>query len=185
MSYNIILVILAEPNSIFSEVLFKYFKSNNFYKNKNKIILIGCKKLLEKQMKKMKYKFKFNEIIEIKNAYRGKINIINIDYEFKKPFSKITSSSNKYLEKCFEHGLKLIETNKISKLINGPVSKLHFLKKKFPGITEYIGSKVNITDQIMLIYNKNLAVSPLTTHIPIRDVSKFIKKKKLLIQFTK
>ena len=50
MSYNIILVILAEPNSIFSEVLFKYFKSNNFYKNKNKINLIGCKKLLEKQI---------------------------------------------------------------------------------------------------------------------------------------
>ena len=180
MSYNIILVILAEPNSIFSEVLFKYFKSNNFNKNKNKIVLVGCKKLLEKQMKKMKYNFKFNEIIDIKNSYRNKINLINIDYKFKKAFSKITSSSNKYLERCFEYGLKLIETNKINKLINGPVSKGHFLKKKFPGITEYIGSKVNITDQVMLIYNKNLAVSPLTTHIPIRDVSKFIKKKKII-----
>ena len=180
MSSNIILVILAEPNSIFSEVLFKYFKSKNFYKNKNKIVLIGCKKLLEKQMKKMKYSFKFNEVIEIKNSYRSKINLINIDYKFKKPFSKITSSSNKYLERCFEHGLKLIKTNKINKLINGPVSKVHFLKKKFPGITEYIGSKVNITDQIMLIYNKNLAVSPLTTHIPISDVSKFVKKKKII-----
>ena len=180
MSYNIILVILAEPNSIFSEVLFKYFKSNNFNKNKNKIVLVGCKKLLEKQMKKMKYNFKLNEIIDVKNSYRNKINLINIDYKFKKAFSKITSSSNKYLERCFEYGLKLIKTNKIKKLINGPVSKGHFLKKKFPGITEYIGSKVNITDQVMLIYNKNLAVSPLTTHIPIRDVSKFIKRKKII-----
>ena len=96
MSYNIILVILAEPNSIFSEVLFKYFKSNNFNKNKNKIVLVGCKKLLEKQMKKMKYNFKFNEIIDIKNSYRNKINLINIDYKFKIAFFKIKNSLKKY-----------------------------------------------------------------------------------------
>ena len=32
----------------------------------------------------------------------------------------------------------------------------------------------------MLIYNKNLAVSPLTTHIPIKKVSAFIKKEKII-----
>ena len=32
----------------------------------------------------------------------------------------------------------------------------------------------------MLIYNKNLAVSPITTHIPIKYVTKFIKKKKII-----
>ena len=28
----------------------------------------------------------------------------------------------------------------------------------------------------MVIYNKNLSVAPLTTHIKVRDISKFIKK---------
>ena len=39
MKSKIILVVLGEPNSTFSEVLFKYFNSTNFKKNKNKIIL--------------------------------------------------------------------------------------------------------------------------------------------------
>ena len=32
----------------------------------------------------------------------------------------------------------------------------------------------------MLIYNKNLSVSPLTTHIPIKYVNKEIKRKKII-----
>ena len=180
MNSNIILIVLGEPNSTFSEVLFKYFKSKDFKINKNKIILIGNKRLFEMQMKKLKYNFYINEIIDIKKSSRKTINIINVDYKFKKVFSKISSSSNKYIEKCFNLSLELIKTHKLNKLINGPVSKTHFLNKKFPGITEYIGSKTKIYDQIMLIYNKTLAVSPLTTHIPIKDVAKFIKKKRIL-----
>jgi len=38
---------------------------------------------------------------------------------------------------------------------------------------------------VMLIYNKSLAVSPLTTHIPIKNVSKFIKKNKIINNVTK
>ena len=36
MSSKIILVVLGEPNSTFSEILFKYFKSKKFKKNKKK-----------------------------------------------------------------------------------------------------------------------------------------------------
>ena len=32
----------------------------------------------------------------------------------------------------------------------------------------------------MLIYNKTLSVSPLTTHIPIKNVHKFVKKKLII-----
>ena len=62
----------------------------------------------------------------------------------------------------------------------------NFLGKKHLGITEYLGSKFNVLNNVvMLIYNKNLSVCPLTTHIPIKDVSKTISKKKLLTMLTK
>ena len=48
MNTNKILIVLGEPNSTFSEVLFKYFKSKSFKKNKKKIILIGNKFLKNK-----------------------------------------------------------------------------------------------------------------------------------------
>ena len=180
MNSNIILIVLGEPNSTFSELLFKYFRSKKFKKSKNKIILVGSVRLLKKQMKKLKYNFFINEIKDIRKSKKKLINIINIEYKFKNVFTKISSSSSNYIENCFNKSLEILKLNKLNKLINGPVSKLHFLKKKFPGVTEYIGYKTKSHNQVMLIYNKQLAVTPLTTHIPIKYVAKNIKKNKII-----
>ena len=180
MSTNKILIILGEPNSTFSEVLFKYFRSKFFKHNKNKIILIGNKKLFQSQMIKLKYNFKIKEISSLKKYTAKEINIINVDYKFKKTFSEITSNSKKYIEKCFELGLKIMGEKNAQFIVNGPVSKKHFLNKKFPGITEYVANKTNSKEPVMLIYNNNLSVSPLTTHIPIKNVYKYVKKRRII-----
>ena len=50
--------------------------------------------------------------------------------------------------------------------------------KKHLGITEYLGSKYNSLNKVvMLIYNKNLSVCPITTHLPLKLVAKKISKK--------
>ena len=185
MNYNIILIILGEPNSTFSEILAKYFRSFNFKKTNNKIILIGSKKLFQIQTKKLNYNIPINEILNINESKSGVVNLINVNFKFERAFSKISSYSNKYIENCFDLAIELLKTNKINKLVNGPISKTHFLKKKFPGITEYIGSKTNSKDLVMLIYNKKLAVSPLTTHIPIKNVARYIKKNKIISSVNK
>ena len=130
MNIKIVFIILGEPNSIFSEVLFKYFISKKFKKNKKKIILIGSKNLFEKQMELLGYKIMLNKIINVKNSKRKHINIIDVDYKFTKAFKKISTSSTSYIEKCFKVGTKLLKENKFAALINGPISKKHFLKKK-------------------------------------------------------
>ncbi len=109
MNSNIILVVLGEPNSTFSEILFKYLISSNFKKNKKKLILIGSKKLLKEQMKVLKYNISINEVLDIKKATKKFVNIINVEYKFRKPFSKITTGSSQYIEKCFNLALKLIK----------------------------------------------------------------------------
>ena len=73
MNSKIILIVLGEPNSIFSEVLFKYFKSNFFLRNKHLIILIGSKRLIQKQMERLNYSFDINEIFDIKNAKKKRL----------------------------------------------------------------------------------------------------------------
>ena len=181
MNIKIILIALGEPNSTFSEVLFKYFCSIKFKKTNKKIVLVGCKDLLQQQMKKLRYKLTLNEISNIKYSKSNEINIINVDYKFKKIFNKITSQSNEYIKNCFDLSFKIIKKNKSIGFINGPVSKKHFLKKKYPGITEYIARKTNSKNQVMLIYNEKLSVSPITTHIPIKNVNKNIKKQKIII----
>ena len=72
MNSKIILIVLGEPNSTFSEILFKYFKSKKFKNNKKKIVLIGSYKLLSEQMKILKYKIEFNQISEIDKSSKKK-----------------------------------------------------------------------------------------------------------------
>ena len=73
--------------------------------------------------------------------------------------------------------LKLIKNKFSGKLINGPINKKSFLNKKFLGITEYISAQCNVKKTGMLIYNKELSVCPLTTHLPIKLVAKNVTKK--------
>ena len=180
MNYKPIIVVAGEPNSIFLEIFFKAKKKYNF---KKPIILIVSKKLLLEQMKKLNFNFEINDV-DIKKSFNLKnknniINIININYEFKKCFDKISNKSNAYIEKSFKIALKLLKKNKFSGLINGPISKKNFLREKFPGITEYLGNKEK-SKVAMLIYNKKLSVSPLTTHLPLKEVNKKISKKKII-----
>ena len=150
------IIVAGEPYSIFLEIFFKAIKQNNF---KNPIILIVSKDLLIGQMKKLKYNFKINLLNEkklnIKNLNNNKINIIDVNFKFKKVFDKISDKSNLYIEECFKIALNILDKNICSGLINGPISKKNFLKEKFLGITEYLAKKSNIGEKVaMLIYNK-------------------------------
>ena len=178
MNIKFVIIVLGEPFSIFSEILGKYFSKNK--KFKKKIIIIGSKKLFEDQLKKLNYKFPINEITNFKEAKKNTVNIINIEFSYNKIFTKISNNSNKYIEESFKMSLEIIKKYKNRfVLINGPISKKTFLNKKYPGITEYLSKKTRSKNEIMLIYNNVLSVSPLTTHIPLKYVAKKINKKKI------
>ena len=181
MNKNIV-VVAGEPYSVFLELLFKSIKSK---KIKKPFILICSKKLLIAQMKKLKFNIKVNIIDKQKigkiKLPRNSINVLDVKFNFKKTFDKISNNSSKYIENCFSEGLSIIKTANAKVLINGPVSKKYFLKKKFLGVTEYIAKKSDKKGQeVMLIYNNKLSVSPITTHLPLQDVKKNITTKKIV-----
>ena len=181
MSYNPIIIVGGEPNSIFLEIFFKSIKK---IKTKNPILLIASKKLVKLQMKKLKFNFKVklidpNNLSNI-NSSNKILNVIDIEFNQRTAFKKISDSSNDYIYKCFKTAFKIIDNKLSSRLINGPITKKYFLKKKYLGITEYISKKYKLKSSAMLIYNKNLAVCPITTHLPLKSVNKSINSKKLI-----
>ena len=185
MKNNPLLIVLGEPNSIFSEILFKTFKKKIIQKFNRPIVIIGSENLLKLQMKFLKYSIKIQKInaLDLKNSNLSKkyINIINVEYKFKKIFGKISRNSNKYINDCFKIALKLLSEKSAFALINGPVSKTHFLEKKYLGITEYLANKTNIKKKpTMLIYNPSFSVCPITTHLPINRVTKNLTKNKII-----
>ena len=177
MVYKPIIVVAGEPNSIFSEIYFKSLKTKKF---KSPIVLIASYKLIKLQMKKLNIhkKIRLIKILDLKNISLNnkKINLIDVTFHQKKAFDKISNKSNNYIKKSFDIALKILNEKITNKLINGPISKKFFLKKKYLGITEYLASKTKTKNFAMLIYNKRLSVCPLTTHLPIKKVSKKINK---------
>ena len=150
---------------------FKYF-------SKRPVILIVNKDILRKQMKLLKVKFVLNELFEdnIDEARTSKkiINFINVPI-------KLGKSIKDYIEDCFDLSLRIIKKNQNISLINGPINKEKFLKRKYLGITEYLGVKTNkLNEVVMLIYSKTLSVSPVTTHLPLKKVHKNLSKSKII-----
>ncbi len=181
MNYKPIIIVAGEPNSIFFEIFFKALKTEKF---KSPIILIASIDILKLQMKKLRFKKKIRllTLSELKKSKfnNSSINLISIKYIQNKPFKKLSPKSNTYINKSFDLALKIINKKITNKFINGPVSKKFFLKNKFLGITEYLAHKTKTKKYAMLIYNKNLSVSPITTHLPLKYVSKSIKKNLIL-----
>ena len=168
MSYKPILIVPGEPKSIFFEIFFKSLKSKKYNSG---LILICNKKKLDKEIKR----FNFRENIELisahkinsKNIKKNKIYLIDIEIQNKK----------NYVLNCFDVAFKLIKSGFTNKLINGPVDKSKTLKKKYLGITEYISEKFNKRKFAMLIYNEELSVCPITTHLPLKLVTRKMSKK--------
>ncbi len=173
-----IIIVAGEPKSVFLEILFKAIKKKLY---KSPLILICCNNLLSKQIKKFKFK-KRVKVLDINKLNfldldNKSINLIDVKLptKFGKNLSK--NSINKYIIACFKIAFDLIKNNFAYKLINGPVNKETFLKKKYLGITEFISESFKQKKTGMLIYNKELSVSPITTHLPLKLVPKKISKK--------
>ena len=170
-----IIIVAGDPKSIFLEIFFKVFNK----KKKLPIILIVNKKILISQLKLFKKNFKLNElksieILKTKILKKNVINFINVKFNSK--------NSNKYIADCFSCALSLLKKNQNNiRLINGPIVKKTFLKSRFNGITEYLASKSKKKNKVaMLIFNRKLSVSPITTHIPLKNVHKDISKNKII-----
>ena len=183
MNCKPIIIVAGEPNSVFLEI---FFKSLKFKKYKSPLIIVCSKKLLQGQMKKLKFNYKINivdkDFAKLDALNNKQINLVDVNYNFKRCFEKISNKSNDYIKNCFDIALEILKRNKLTKFINGPISKKYFLKGKTLGITEYLAKKTNKDHKVaMLIHNKNLSVSPLTTHLALKDVPRKISKKKLQI----
>ena len=181
MNYSPILIVTGEPNSVFLELFFKVLNKD---KIKSPIILISSKKLLTLQMQKLKFKKKI-KLLQISKLKSYKldnktINLVDVKYNPGKAFEKISKKSNIFIKNSFELAFQIIKKDNVYKFINGPISKKEFLKNKFLGITEYISEKFKAKNTCMLIYNETLSVCPITTHLPLKLVSKKINKKIIL-----
>ena len=168
MNSSPILIVPGEKKSILFEIFFKSIKSKKII---SPLILVCSKKILDKEIKKYKFNMKI-ELINLTQIIKKRFNekrlyVIDIN----------NHNSKTYIQDCFSLAFKIIKQGLSNKLLNGPINKSKTLKKKHLGMTEYIAKNFNQKKFAMLIYNDNLSVCPITTHLPLKLVSKKITKK--------
>jgi len=178
---NLIGIIAADPNSINSEIIAKVWKKKAEFKNLN-IFIIGNYILIKKQLEKIKVNLNLKKISEIqKQNFKKKLLIYNVPLKFNEPFNISAKVKSDYVINSFKIAIKLMKKKKILGLINCPINKIEIFGNKFFGVTEFLAKKEGVLGrEVMLLYNKQLSVSPITTHIKLKKVSRNISKKKIV-----
>ena len=162
------IIFLGDTNSINIELVIKSFK---FLKNKVNYIIVCNKNELIKNKFFKKSKLKINEILDPINFTNYKKNNLNI-------FNVENTSKTKYLNLLNQ--IKI--SNEIANftkydLITMPINKDVFKKKiSFIGMTEYLGF-LNKKQTSMLMYGDSFSIIPITTHINLKTINKFINFK--------
>ena len=173
-----IILIHGDPISINSEIIYKSWKK--IKKNlRSRIYLIGNYNLLNAQFKKLKFKIKLIKVknIQSSNLEKNALKIIDMDCKFKNPFLINEKNSSRYVINSLNLAHKLALTKNVIGIINCPINK-KLLKKAKIGVTEFLAKKNKIKDnsEVMVIYNKSLSISPMTTHMDVKHISNRLNK---------
>jgi len=164
------LVFVGDVDSINIEII---DKSHKFLKKKVKYTLICNIKVVSKYLKKLGSNLTINEIynpLNLKSCDDNSLNCFNIDDVSNEKYKNLINQINisNYLANCSK-----------TDLVTLPINKSLFKKKiEFTGMTEYL-AKINNKNTIMIMLGENFSVIPLTTHINLKDVNKFLNKKYL------
>jgi len=168
-------VFLGDLDSINLELI---HNSHNYLKKKVKYILLGNIKDASKYLSKINSKIEINEIynpLNFENYKKNNLNFFNIENIYKEKYQILLNQLS-----IANH---LSNSTQID-LVTLPINKSVFKKKiEFTGMTEYL-AKINRRDTIMLMHGEKFSVIPLTTHINLKDVRKYLNKKYLNLKLT-
>jgi 4-hydroxythreonine-4-phosphate dehydrogenase len=168
-------VFLGDLDSINLELI---HNSHNYLKNKVEYILLGNIKDASKYLSKINSKIEINEIynpLNFENYKKNNLNFFNIENIYKEKYQTLLNQLS-----IANH---LSNSSQID-LVTLPINKSVFKKKiEFTGMTEYL-AKINKRNTIMLMHGEKFSVIPLTTHINLKDVRKYLNKKYLNLKLT-
>jgi 4-hydroxythreonine-4-phosphate dehydrogenase len=163
-------IFLGDLNSVNVEII---SKSYPLLKGKLKYILLGNIYDLKRYLLRISSKLKINEILnplDFEEFNERYINIFNIE----------NNNSKKY--KNLLNQLTIANTlSNMTKydLVTMPINKQVFKKYiKFIGLTEYLG-EINRKKTLMLMHGEKFSITPFTTHINPKYVSKNLKNEML------
>ena len=169
MNSKIVAITVGDTNGIGLDILFKSIKEKKI----GKFILFSNYKIIIKYIKKNKLKIDINIIKNNNNLLNNQNNKLNL-------YSYSSNSLEENTYKSLKFAYKFCKKNICIGVITLPIRKDLIktkINKNFIGHTEYFQNIDKKKYSNMILFHEKIIVSPLTTHIEIKKISKVIKNK--------
>ena len=176
----------GEPAGIGIDLILHLSKSKFWQEMRSCLICIVDFELLKSRAKLLNLKIQFVEIKSLKLAKKNKLGTVQfIQSTNCKDLSpgSLTPKNAKYVLDNLNFGIAECLKKQRVGLVTGPIQKSNIIDggfKTFQGHTEWIQKKTKSKNVVMLLSSKNIKVALATTHIPLTEVAKNIRKAKLI-----
>jgi 4-hydroxythreonine-4-phosphate dehydrogenase len=166
-----ILLTIGDPNGIGPEIILKIFRNKKLFQKYN-LKIIGTKKVLDF----------YSDLLKIKKINQKDIIELSAYKNFKTNIGKTDAVAGRMSGDAIRFGAERCKQKEFDAIVTLPISKeaLNAGGYNFPGHTEFLTSLTNSKATVMIMYSNRVIISPLTTHIPLKDVSKILTKSYLM-----
>jgi 4-hydroxythreonine-4-phosphate dehydrogenase len=127
--------------------------------------------------------FNLNLVRNAESAVHKRANIINVsDKEVKIDLGQSTEVAGQLSLLALQAAVEDLKNNNIQVLVTAPINKKNIQSQNFnfPGHTEYLATKFNAPDHLMLMVSDNIRIGVITGHVPVKEVSSLITEKLIL-----
>ncbi len=177
-------ITIGDINGIGPEIILKALADARILKDFTPIIY-GSEKVLTHYQGLMEMDdFSIQTCKNASQALQNNVNVINVwAEEVEISVGLGTEKGGIYAFKALEAATQDISEGKIDVLVTAPFSKDGMIEAgfKFPGHTEYLADLSGVKEALMILVSPSLKVALVTSHIPIKDISKKLTKD-LIIQ---
>ena len=178
-------IAMGDPTGIGSEIAAKALGRKQIYQI-CKPLVIGDAKLMQQACKIAKVDLKINPI---KQARKGKYNygildvldLQNVDLN-KLVYKKVSKEGGKASLDYIYKVIALAMSKEIDATVTGPIHKeaINLAGCPYVGHTEIYAQRTGTKDYAMMLIEEKFRVVHVTTHVPMRDVSRLIKKERVI-----
>jgi len=171
----------GDVNGIGYEVIIKAFAYSHLSEICNPIVF-GSSKVASYHKKSINISdvsFNFNLIRSIEQAKYKHVNIFNItEQEVKIDIGQSTDTAGNLAYLALEKAVDELKKGNIDVLVTAPINKHNIQSKNFsfPGHTEYLASKFDSNEYLMLMVSDQLRLGTITGHIALKDVPRLLTK---------
>ncbi|MCX6232500.1 MAG: 4-hydroxythreonine-4-phosphate dehydrogenase PdxA [Bacteroidetes bacterium] len=138
-------------------------------------IVYGSSKVASYYKKMLNYNdVNLNLVKNAAAAVQKHSNIINVNNdEIKIEIGESTESAGILAAQALDMAVEDLKKEQIDVLVTAPINKSNIQSRSFnfPGHTEYLAEKFNVTNELMIMVCNNIRIGVVTGHIPLKEVS--------------